>query len=41
MTDGHGWNTARIPLSEAFSKIHNIFNLKMLNDEFLNDVFSY
>jgi type II restriction enzyme len=40
VTDGYGWTTARIPLSEAFSKINNIFNLKMLNDEYLNDAFN-
>lgn len=37
ITDGKGWNTARIPLSEAFMKIDNIFNIDMLNNNYLID----
>lgn len=35
VTDGLGWKTARIPISEAFSVIDNIFNLEMINNGFL------
>lgn len=40
ITDGLGWKTARIPLSEAFFVIDNIFNLKMLQEDFLLELFS-
>lgn len=39
ITDGKGWNTAHIPLSEAFNKIEYIFNLKMLENGFLSKLF--
>ena len=39
ITDGKGWNTAKLPLLEAFGVIDNIFNLKMLEDGFLYDLF--
>lgn len=35
VTDGQGWKTAHLPLSEAFGHIQNIFNLSMLKEEFL------
>lgn len=40
ITDGQGWKTAHLPLSEAFGHIQNIFNLNMLNHNFLYDLFS-
>lgn len=39
ITDGQGWKTAHLPLSEAFGHITNVFNLQMLNDNFLYDLF--
>ncbi|MBF0819044.1 type II restriction endonuclease [Streptococcus acidominimus] len=39
VTDGQGWKTAHLPLSEAFGHIVNVFNLKMLKEEFLLDLF--
>lgn len=39
VTDGQGWNTAHVPLLEAFGKIENIFNLDMLNNAFLESLF--
>ncbi|BDH64570.1 MULTISPECIES: type II restriction endonuclease [Enterococcus] len=41
ITDGVGWKTARLPMSEAFSIIDNIFNLMMLKNDFLFDMFNY
>lgn len=38
VTDGQGWKTARLPLSEAFGHIKYIFNLSMLKDEFLSEL---
>lgn len=38
ITDGQGWHTASLPLGEAFENIDNIFNLEMLNKEFLKDL---
>lgn len=38
VTDGQGWNTAAIPLSEAFESIPAIFNLEMLRRGFLKDL---
>lgn len=35
ITDGQGWKTAHIPLSEAFYKIDNIFNIDMLSQNYL------
>jgi len=40
ITDGLGWKTTRIPMSEAFSVIHNIFNLSMLQNNFLTGLFT-
>lgn len=39
VTDGQGWKTAHLPLSEAFGHIQNIFNLSMLKEEFLYELF--
>ena len=38
VTDGQGWKTAHLPLSEAFGHIDNIFNLNMLKEGFLFDL---
>lgn len=40
VTDGQGWKTARLPLSEAFGHIENVFNLEMLKCGFLNELFN-
>lgn len=40
VTDGQGWNTARRPLSEAFGHITNVFNLEMLRNDYLLELFS-
>ena len=39
VTDGQGWKTAHLSLAEAFSHITNVFNLEMLREEFLADLF--
>ena len=39
VTDGQGWKTARLPLSEAFGYIQNVFNLSMLKEGFLFELF--
>ena len=39
VTDGQGWKTAHLPLAEAFSHITNVFNLEMLREEFLSELF--
>lgn len=39
VTDGQGWNTARLPLTEAFGNIENIFNLEMLKQGYLFELF--
>lgn len=39
ITDGQGWNTARLPLLEAFGHINYVFNLKMLKDGYLESLF--
>lgn len=39
VTDGQGWHTSRLPLSEAFSQIDNIFNLEMLKKGYLFELF--
>ena len=39
VTDGQGWKTAHLPLAEAFSHITNVFNLEMLREGFLADLF--
>lgn len=41
VTDGLGWKTAHLPLAEAFGHIINIFNLEMLKDGFLFELFKY
>lgn len=38
ITDGQGWKSSKIPLEEAMENIENIFNLKMIEDDFLNDL---
>lgn len=38
ITDGVGWNTAKIPLMESFMEIDNIFNLKMIDDGYLEQL---
>lgn len=38
ITDGQGWRSSKIPLEEAMENIENIFNLKMIEDNFLNDL---
>lgn len=40
VTDGQGWKTAHLPLSEAFGHIVNVFNLNMLKNNYLNDLFN-
>ncbi len=40
VTDGQGWKTAHLPLSEAFGHIQYIFNLSMLKEEFLSELFN-
>ena len=39
VTDGQGWKTAHLPLAEAFSHITNVFNLEMLREGFLANLF--
>ncbi|KXT74447.1 Type II restriction enzyme MjaIII [Streptococcus sp. DD10] len=39
VTDGLGWKIAHLPLAEAFGHITNIFNLEMLKDGFLFELF--
>ena len=39
VTDGQGWKFARLPLAEAFGHIDNVFNLTMLKEGFLSDLF--
>lgn len=39
VTDGQGWKTAHLPLLEAFEHIQNVFNLSMLKEEFLYELF--
>jgi len=39
VTDGQGWKTAHLPLAEAFSHITNVFNLEMLREGFLSELF--
>lgn len=40
VTDGQGWKTAHLPLSEAFGHILNVFNLNMLKNNYLHDLFN-
>lgn len=35
VTDGQGWKTARLPLTDAFKEIDYVFNLEMLSDDYL------
>jgi len=39
VTDGQGWNTAKAPLLEAFGHVKYVFNLKMLKDGYLEELF--
>lgn len=39
VTDGQGWKSARLPLAAAFGHIDNVFNLTMLKEGFLSDLF--
>lgn len=39
VTDGQGWKTAHLPLSEAFAHISNVFNLSMLKEGYLAELF--
>ncbi|MDG3137105.1 type II restriction endonuclease [Streptococcus suis] len=39
VTDGQGWKTAHIPLEEAFGHITHVFNLDMLKQGYLYDLF--
>ncbi|MGT2896330.1 type II restriction endonuclease [Streptococcus entericus] len=39
VTDGQGWKTAHLPLSEAFAHIANVFNLSMLKEGYLAELF--
>ncbi|HQF63419.1 MAG TPA: type II restriction endonuclease [Anaerolineaceae bacterium] len=38
ITDGEGWNTTKDPLLEAISSIDYVFNIKMVEDGFLEEV---
>lgn len=39
VTDGQGWKTARLPLLEAFGYITYVFNLEMLKEGYLFELF--
>lgn len=39
VTDGQGWKFSLLPLAEAFGHIDNVFNLTMLKEGFLSDLF--
>lgn len=39
VTDGQGWHTARLPLSEAFENIKYILNLHQLSEEYFLEIF--
>ncbi|HFI0270786.1 TPA: type II restriction endonuclease [Streptococcus suis] len=39
VTDGQGWKTAHLPLEEAFGHIPHVFNLDMLKQGYLYDLF--
>ncbi|HFR3650509.1 TPA: type II restriction endonuclease [Streptococcus suis] len=39
VTDGQGWKTAHLPLEEAFGHITHVFNLDMLKQGYLYDLF--
>lgn len=38
ISDGMGWDTARLPLSEAFEQIPFIINLNMVNNGYLKEI---
>ena len=38
ITDGKGWNTAKLPLNEAFNSIDYILNLEMLSKDILEEI---
>lgn len=38
ITDGQGWKTAHLPLSEAFGHISTVFNLHMLQEGYLKQL---
>lgn len=38
ISDGMGWDTARLPMSEAFEQIPNIINLNMVNKGYLKEI---
>ena len=38
VTDGQGWKTTHLPLSEAFEHIQNVFNLNMLKNNFMREL---
>lgn len=40
VTDGQGWKTAHLPLAAAFGHIVNVFNLEMLRQGYLLELFS-
>lgn len=40
ITDGKGWLTAKRPLSEAFSAIDYVLNIKMIENGFLEEIIS-
>ena len=39
VTDGQGWHTSKAPLLEAFGHVKYVFNLKMLKDGYLGELF--
>lgn len=40
VTDGQGWKPTNLPLLEAFGHIDYVFNLKMLSEDYLMELFS-
>ncbi|WP_172976485.1 type II restriction endonuclease [Finegoldia sp. BIOML-A1] len=38
ITDGQGWKTSKIPMEEAMESIEHIYNLKMIEDDYLECV---
>ncbi|WP_299510055.1 type II restriction endonuclease [uncultured Rummeliibacillus sp.] len=40
VTDGQGWHTAHLPLEEAFGHISYVFNLNMLSENYLFELFN-
>ena len=39
VTDGQGWKTAKLPMEEAMANIEHIYNLKMIEEGYLNVFF--